>query len=143
MRRRACTSWSGRSPDDIELYYIFRDYFHVRAFGCSTFVGGGRRCPDDLELYYIFRDYVHVRARPGQSDDLELYYIFRDFSPSGTLTSGVNDEPVWDYLYGRCGTHDAEEGAELSATEKKVLSSVVGQLNWAARQCRYDLAYVS
>ena len=31
----------------------------------------------------------------------------------------------------------------LTPTERKHISSVIGQINWAARQCRYDLSYVA
>ena len=50
---------------------------------------------------------------------------------------------VWDYLNDRCGEQEGEMEAELTAIEKKLIASAVGQLNWAGRQCRYDLAYVS
>jgi len=29
----------------------------------------------------------------------------------------------------------------LTEHEKKVISSAIGQVNWAARQCRFDLSY--
>ena len=33
------------------------------------------------------------------------------------------------------------EDHPLTSSEKKMISSVIGQVNWAARQCRYDLSY--
>ena len=36
-----------------------------------------------------------------------------------------------------------EQVDELTEADRKVIGSIVGQLNWAARQCRYDLCYVA
>ena len=52
------------------------------------------------------------------------------------------DSDLWDYLQER--VDQMPVGVEpLTDAERKVISSVVGQLNWAARQGRYDLAYVA
>ena len=52
------------------------------------------------------------------------------------------DSDLWDYLQERVDQMPA--GVEpLTDAEKKVISSIVGQLNWAARQGRYDLSYVA
>ena len=60
-------------------------------------------------------------------------------SASSTSTStpeGSQESDLWDYLQARVVQ-------TLSDGQKKVISSLVGQLNWAAIQGRYDLAYVA
>ena len=53
-----------------------------------------------------------------------------------------HDSDLWDYLQDRVGQLPSDV-EPLTEAEKKVISSIVGQLNWAARQGRYDLAYVA
>ena len=57
------------------------------------------------------------------------------YEPEGT------NEGVVEYM------HDAITGvgaeSELTPEEKRLIGSVVGQLNWAARQGRYDLGFVA
>ena len=52
------------------------------------------------------------------------------------------DSDLWDYLQDRVESLPTDV-EPLTEAEKKVISSIVGQLNWAARQGRYDLAYVA
>ena len=52
------------------------------------------------------------------------------------------DSDLWGYLQERVGQLPANV-VPLTDAEKKVISSIVGQRNWAARQGRYDLAYVA
>ena len=52
------------------------------------------------------------------------------------------DSDLWDYLQDRVDKQSGDVEV-LTEGEKKVISSIVGQLNWAARQGRYDLAYVA
>ena len=47
-----------------------------------------------------------------------------------------------DYLQD-CVDKQSNPGEVLTDAEKKLISSIVGQLNWAARQGRYDLSYVA
>ncbi|CAE7240505.1 TY4B-J, partial [Symbiodinium sp. CCMP2592] len=61
-------------------------------------------------------------------------------STTRSLGQDVEQEVAfWDHLQRRV-VH-GEDDEQLSEQEKKVISSIVGQLNWAARQGRYDLSY--
>ena len=56
----------------------------------------------------------------------------------------AQDVDLWDYLQDKVGQSQLPAGVvPLTEGEKKVISSIVGQLNRAARQGRYDLAYVA
>ena len=54
------------------------------------------------------------------------------------------DVDLWDYLQDKVGQSQlSADIPPLTDSERKVISSIVGQLNWAARQGRYDLCYVA
>ncbi|CAE6971831.1 unnamed protein product [Symbiodinium sp. CCMP2456] len=58
---------------------------------------------------------------------------------TGVLTEHESD--IWEVLQRR--VVETESDGVLTEGEKKLISSLVGQLNWAARQGRYDLSYVA
>ena len=60
-------------------------------------------------------------------------------SSTGMLQGLVTDEGVIQFMHDKVVGADLEP--ELTSDEKKLIGSVVGQLNWAARQGRYDLAF--
>ncbi|CAE7731049.1 RE2 [Symbiodinium sp. CCMP2592] len=64
-------------------------------------------------------------------------------SSSTNTTSPVegSESDIWEILQRRVVHDDGDE--QLTDGEKKLISSLVGQLNWAARQGRYDLSYVA
>ena len=56
-------------------------------------------------------------------------------------TASGDDKVVIEMMHDQItGVH---EEPELSPEERKLIGSIVGQLNWAARQGRYDLSFVS
>ena len=65
-----------------------------------------------------------------------------DHQPGASMSNdtAANDQ-VLTYLE-ECIAADTEE-PELMREERKLIGSVVGQLNWAARQARFDSSYVA
>ena len=86
-------------------------------------------------------------GRSARGQMVEAGPVATSSSTSPTLGSSLDsscrevEAALWEHLQKRV-VHGATDGA-LTDSEKKVISSVVGQLNWAARQGRYDLSYVA
>ncbi|CAE7461836.1 unnamed protein product [Symbiodinium necroappetens] len=55
--------------------------------------------------------------------------------------SAPEADDVLGYLEDQVSQSDVSD--ELTEGDRKVIGSIVGQLNWAGRQCRYDLCYVA
>ena len=60
---------------------------------------------------------------------------------NATEVTAVTAEEVIDYMHEKIVGGGTE--SELTDEEKRLIGSVVGQLNWAARQGRYDLAFAA
>ena len=63
------------------------------------------------------------------------------FDEQDTGGGEVDHAEVIRYLEERISA--ADQADELSEGDRKLIGSIVGQLNWAARQSRYDLCYVA
>ena len=65
------------------------------------------------------------RFERQEVDSMEMVYSMKDY---------CRDIPLVE-------ERKAGEDHPLTQVEKKMIASVIGQINWAARQCRYDLSF--
>ena len=99
----------------------------------ATTSTGGRPTPTSATTATTSVEAERCRSSPASAHDRHQKLQGHD-NPEGDL---------WELLEDKVNHHADPEEPPLSEAEKKLVSSVVGQLNWAARQGRYDLSYVA
>ncbi|OLP77768.1 Fatty aldehyde dehydrogenase [Symbiodinium microadriaticum] len=98
-----------------------------------------KQCPTTCEMWVSMQEYVKSIPLARGRDEKTLPAA--NAKGSSTPTASGDDKVVIEMMHDQItGVH---EEPELSPEERKLIGSIVGQLNWAARQGRYDLSFVS
>ncbi|OLP94024.1 EF-hand domain-containing protein 1 [Symbiodinium microadriaticum] len=98
-----------------------------------------KQCPTTCEMWVSMQEYVKSIPLARGRDEKTLPAA--NARGSSTPTASGDDKVVIEMMHDQItGVH---EEPELSPEERKLIGSIVGQLNWAARQGRYDLSFVS
>ncbi|CAE7802348.1 RE1 [Symbiodinium necroappetens] len=146
--QKFCGRWERQSPETLEMEYSMTEY--TKAIPMPKVPLQGKRSSESTTRSSNTpsrSSESRARSTDTPSGSSESRARSTD-TPQGSCLDeqdtggeGAGHEEVIRYLEERISA--ADQADELGEGDRKLIGSIVGQLNWAARQSRYDLCYVA